>query len=112
MIVKNVIDNTLPALIGLLLLGVATKSDASESAAEKEIYEAAYQAAEETRQQAAAAGFEWRDTAKVLAQSKKRAQAGDFRAAMELVNRAQREAELGVKQAQIEAENWKQRVIQ
>jgi len=111
MIMKKSINGGLLALFCLLLVGLAMTSSADDSSAGKESFEAAYQSAEKAREEAAAAGFEWRDTGKTLAQSKELAEAGDYEAAVELADRAQQESDLAVMQAQTEAENWEQRAV-
>jgi hypothetical protein len=111
MIMKKSINGGLLALSCLLLVGLAMTGSADDSSAGTESFEAAYQSAEKARKEAAAAGFEWRDTGKILAQSKELAEGGDYEAAIKLANRAQQESDLAVMQAQTEAESWEQRAV-
>jgi hypothetical protein len=104
---KHAINRQRNGFVGAVLLGLATSAYADD----KDRFEAAYQAAENARQQAAASGFEWRDTEEVLAQSKASANAGDYAQALKLANQAQRESDLAIEQAATEAEAWKLRVI-
>jgi hypothetical protein len=111
MIMRKSMNRGLLALSCVLLVAFAMNSNADDSSAGKEGFEAAYQSAEKAREEAAAAGFEWRDTGKILAQSKDLAEAGDYEAAIKLANRAQQESDLALRQAQIEGENWEQRAV-
>ena len=107
---KTIRDTTIAAL-GVLMLGMTTTSVADGSSAAQDDFEATYEAAQAARAEAAAAGFEWRDTAEFLEESQELAAAGDYDAAIKLAERAKKESELALAQAQTEAENWKERVI-
>lgn len=61
-------------------------------------------AAEKSRDQAKAVGYEWRDTSEMIDDAKKAATAGEFDKAVKLAKAAAREGELAVKQQAIEAE--------
>lgn len=65
---------------------------------------AAIAAAEKSRDAAAAAGFEWRDTSKMIEDAKKAAAANEYDEAIQLAGEAEREGALAVKQSAIEAE--------
>lgn len=82
----------------------------AQAEAGKDSFDAAYQAAETARQQAAAAGYEWRDTSKLLSEAKDAAAAGDYAAAVKLADEAKLQGELAVQQAAHEADAWKNRV--
>ena len=96
-------------LISALALTALTLTAAADET--QESFDAAYQAAQEARQNAAAAGFEWRDTEEMLEDAKQAAADGDFDTAVTLANDAKIQGELGVQQAAREAEAWKSRVI-
>ncbi len=56
-------------------------------------------AAETANKKAAAAGFEWRDTGKMLKQAKEAAAKKDYAKAIELAQRAERQGENALNQA-------------
>src|SRR5512139_3894150 len=74
------------------------------SAAKAEEAKNAIAAAEKSREQAAAAGYEWRDTESLIENAKKAAAANDFDKAIKLAGQAERQGALAVKQAAIENE--------
>lgn len=59
----------------------------------------AIEKAEIARKNADAVGGEWRDTANLIQKAKTASQKGDVNSALELANQAQRQGELGYKQA-------------
>jgi len=83
----------------------------SASAADAASFKAAYDAAQAARKQAAAVGFEWRDTAKMLKKAKKLAKAGRFDKAQALAYEAQKQGELATAQAAEQAKAWRAAVL-
>jgi nucleoid-associated protein YgaU len=83
-----------------LLAGCATTGDDKAAAAEQAIADAKAANAE-----AAAMGFEWRDTGKIIKEAQAAFDAGDYDKALALANKAQAQAESA--QAQAAAENQK-----
>ncbi len=73
---------------------------------------AAWDAADAKRQEAAAVGYEWRDTKKMLKKAKAEFEAGNTEMAMKLVTQAREEAEDGIAQEMRESTAWTSRVIQ
>ena len=80
------------------------------SAAANENFEAAYETAEAQRKEAAAVGYEWRDTGKMLKQAKQAAAAGEMDTAMQLVAQAGEQAADAIAQQAREARLWSARV--
>ena len=74
-------------------------------------FKAAYEAAAAARKAARKAGFEWRDTRKMLRQARKLAKKGEFEKAVELANRARRHSELGLIQAEEQESAWRDTVL-
>ena len=74
-------------------------------------FKAAYEAGAAARKAARKAGFEWRDTKKMLRQAKKLAKKGEYARALELANRARRQAELGLVQAEEQNSAWRGAVL-
>ena len=91
--------------VGALLL--APHALASDEAEFKVIYEAAVAA----RKTAASAGFEWRDTKKMLRQARKLAKKGEYAKAVKLAERAKRQSELGLIQAKEQETAWRAAVL-
>ena len=85
----------------------ATASEADDA----EAFKAAYEAGKAARKAAAAVGFEWRDTKKMLRQANKLAEKGEYRKAIELANKARRQGEHGVAQAREQETAWKEAVL-
>ena len=73
---------------------------------------AAYTAAVAARKAAAEVGYEWRDMKKLLRQARKLAKKGEFEEAVELANRARRQGELGVMQAEEQEAVWRAAVVE
>ena len=67
--------------------------------------------AERWRALAAAAGYEWIETSKLLQQAETAADAGDMEEALRLLEKAQFQAEAAVRQSEHETEAWRDRVI-
>ena len=76
-----------------------------------ETFKAAYEAGEAARKAAAAVGFEWRDTKKMLRRAKKLAGKGEYEKAIDLANKAKRQGDLGVKQAEEQETAWRAAVL-
>ncbi|MCY4050813.1 MAG: hypothetical protein OXE41_08675 [Gammaproteobacteria bacterium] len=92
-------------ITGLLTLtfAIAGTSSASE-------FEAAWEAADNKRKEAASVQSEWRDTKKILAKAKQAAEKGDMETAMSLVAIAHEQATDGIAQAEREEIMWITRV--
>ena len=74
-------------------------------------FDAAYAAGSAARKAAAKAGFEWRDTRKLLRQARKLAKMGEYEKAIELANRARRQGELALLQAKEQETAWREMVL-
>ena len=84
-----------------LLAGCATTGDDAASAAEQAIADAKAANAE-----AAALGFEWRDTGKIIEEAEAALAAGDNDKALELANKALAQAEDAKRQAELEKQKF------
>ena len=73
---------------------------------------AAYAAAVAARKAAVEVGYEWRDTKKLLRQARKLAKKGEFENAVALANRAKRQGDLGVMQAEEQEAVWRAAVVE
>ena len=80
-------------------------------AGDEATFKAAYEAAAAARKAARKAGFEWRDTKKMLRQARKLAKKGEYAKAIELSNRARRHSELGLIQAEEQESAWREAVL-
>ena len=60
---------------------------------------------------AAAAGYEWIETSKLLEQAETAADAGDMEEAIQLLEKARFQAEAAIRQSEHEAGAWRDRVI-
>ena len=80
-------------------------------ASDEATFKAAYEAAAAARKAARKAGYEWRDTRKMLRQARKLAKKGEFGEAVELSNRARRHSELGLIQAEEQESAWREAVL-
>lgn len=67
--------------------------------------------AETLRERAAAAGAEWLETGRLLDRARAEEAQGNTELALELVATARFQAEMAIRQAEHEAEAWKQRVL-
>ena len=74
-------------------------------------FERSFEQADQLRQQAAAAGYEWLGTADLLQAAREASAAGDTKAALALVDEASFQAEAALQQAEQESEAWKRRVL-
>ncbi|HEY0634196.1 MAG TPA: SoxXA-binding protein [Gammaproteobacteria bacterium] len=75
-----------------------TASVPAKSTATAQQASAAIAAAEQRQAQAAKAGYEWRDTGKLIEEAKKAAAASDFDSAVALATRAEHQGALALKQ--------------
>ena len=87
--------------------GWAPPAAANDEATFVDVYNAAVAA----RKAAAKVGYEWRDTKKLLRQARKLAEKGKFEKAVVLANRAKRQGELGLMQAEEQEAVWKAAVV-
>ncbi len=92
---------TRPFFVILLVLGLVAgcASTPEESGATKEQAEQAIADAKSSNAQAKKMGAEWRDTAKVIKSAEAALGEADYDKAIELANKAQRQAENAIKQA-------------
>lgn len=67
--------------------------------------------AEDLRQKAADAGYEWLETAALLEQARDEVDNGSVDSAMALIEKARLQAEAALRQAEHEAEAWRTRVL-
>ena len=74
-------------------------------------FERRYAEAERMRLEAAAAGAEWLQTEALLAASREAAEQGDTNEALALVDEAKFQAEAALRQAEFEADAWRDRVV-
>ena len=81
------------------------------AASDEAAFKAAYGDAAAARKAARKAGFEWRDTKKMLRQARKLAKKGEYAQAIELSNRARRHSELGLIQAEEQESAWREAVL-
>ena len=87
--------------------GFAPHARASDEAT----FVAAYNAAAKARKAVRKAGYEWRDLRTLLRESRKLGKKGEYEKAIELANRARRQAELGMIQAEEQASAWEATVL-
>ena len=100
-----------PLLAAVVAAAVLAAWPPRAPAGDAETFEAAYEAARAARKAAAAVGFEWRDTKKMIRQAKKLAGKGEYAKAIELANRAKRQGDLAVKQAEEQETAWRAAVL-
>lgn len=101
---KKIMKLVIP--VALLSMAIGATSFASEE------FTAAWDAADQRRQDAAAVGYEWRDTGKILGQAKDAADGGDMDKAMKLVAKALEQSEDAIAQQARESALWQARVPQ
>ena len=94
------------------LLASVLAASVSFGATASEDFDAAWAEADAKRQEAAAVGFEWRDTKKTLDAAKKAAEEGDMDKAMQLVAKALEESSDAIAQEKRESTLWQARVPQ
>jgi hypothetical protein len=95
------------AALAVAAWGFAPHAGAADEAA----FVAAYNAAAKVRKAVRKAGFEWRDLRTLLRESKKLGKKGEYEKAIELANRARRQAELGLIQAKEQESSWEAVVL-
>lgn len=102
----------LAAAVAALVLAAGVWGWAPPAAANDEAtFVDVYNAAVAARKAAAEAGYEWRDTKKLLRQARKLAEKGEFEKAVALANRAKRQGELGLVQAEEQEAAWRAAVV-
>lgn len=74
-------------------------------AADQASFDKAYEAAVAAQQKAASVSGEWRDTAKMLKEAKKKAEEGDFEGAIKLAKQAEHQGHRGYEQMTSQAGN-------
>lgn len=111
MMMKTILAGFFSSLI--LISGCATATnEATTESASADDFTAAWDAADAKRIEAAAVGYEWRDTGKMLKKAKEEAEAGNTEAAMKLVAKANEESMDAIAQESREADAWQSRVPQ
>ena len=91
------------AKTALFLACVLGLGGAPALAADQADFDKAYAAAEAARKKAASVSGEWRDTAKIMKKAQKRAEAGDFKAAVRLAEKAEHQGHQGYEQMTTQA---------
>ena len=92
----------------ILMGGIVIGSHADT---EQMAFDNQWQIAENIRQQASIAGFEWRDTEKILHSARKAYRAGSEAKAFYLLSKGLAEGKAALAQAAREEGGWKRRVI-
>ena len=95
----------------VFMAGASCAATRASEADDAETFKAAYEAGQAARKAAAAVGFEWRDTKRMLRRAKKLAEKGEYEKAIELANKAKRQGEHGVAQAREQETAWKEAVL-
>ena len=98
------------AVIGASLLLAACAGD-TKSEPDQSSYNAAYEAAEAARKEAASLKYEWRDTAKMLKQAEEAAAKGDYATAQKLADKARKQSENAIAQAKEQEQAWQAAVV-
>ena len=104
---RSMVFSLAAAVLAAGAWGFAPHARASDEAT----FIAAYNAAAKARKAVRKAGFEWRDLRTLLRESKKLGKKGEYEKAVELANRARRQAEFGLIQAEEEESAWKEAVL-
>jgi len=89
-------------VLGLTVGCASTPDEAYTEVADQATAELAIAEAKSTNAEAKAMGVEWRDTGKIIKQAEDALAAGDYAKAIELANKARRQAENAMKQARAE----------
>ena len=100
------------AMAAAFVAGASCATTSASEADHAETFKAAYEAGEAARKAAAALGFEWRDTKKMLRLAKKLAEKGEYGRAIKLADKAKRQGEQGVVQAREQEMAWRTAVVQ
>ena len=87
----------------LLSVSAINGAFASPMSSNKADYHVALDSASKSLKSAKSAGFEWRDSSKILKKAEKAAKSGDFNLATRLVNKAKRQGDMALAQAKIQA---------
>ena len=101
----------LTAVAALVLAAGVWGSAPPATANDEATFVDTYNAAVAARKAAAKAGYEWRDTKKLLRQARKLAEKGEFEKAVALATRAKRQGELGLMQAEEQEAVWREAVV-
>ncbi|MFA7619978.1 MAG: hypothetical protein WC012_13135 [Thiohalomonadaceae bacterium] len=94
-------------LAAALLASACTNQVSSQPAPTADSAQEAIAAAEASVNKAQKVGYEWRDTAKLIAQAKEAAAKQDFATAQALANQAEQQGKLAVKQYEQETAAFK-----
>lgn len=97
-------------MIKKITIGIALSLCTLGAHADGHGFQEAWDAAESKRVEAAAAGVEWRDTGKMLADAKAAYEKGDKDAAKALVKKAHKQSKAALAQGAREKDLWKTRV--
>lgn len=92
--------NHAKTLAGLIFAGLFLAACSSTPVATQEDFSKALSSAKLSLSKAKKARFEWRDSGKILKQAEDAAKSGDYSKAVALANKAQRQGELAVIQAE------------
>lgn len=101
----------LERLLFCLALGISGLAAAVGAKTGPEAFQAQWDQAEALRQEAAAAGFEWLNTADLLHEAMARFESGETEAAWRLLQQGEAQAERAREQAASEADAWQRRVV-
>ena len=98
-------------IVAVMGAGLLVACAGNTVAADEKSFDAAYEAAEAARKEAASVNYEWRDTGKMLKQAKKAADKGDYETAEKLANKAKMQGEMAVAQAKEQEQLWQSAVV-
>lgn len=99
--------NSILALAALTLLATGCATQPATKPADAAQASAAIAAAEASRSKADAVGYEWRDTAAMIEEAKKAAEAKDYTKAIELATKAEKQGNSAVAQHSQQVEAYK-----
>ncbi len=100
--------STIVAVMGASLL---VASAGYTMSADEKSFNASYEAADAARKKAASMGYEWRDTGKILKESKEAADKGDYVTADKLAKKAEMQGKMAVAQAKEQEQLWQAAVV-
>ena len=90
-------------LASTITVGCSSSGGSSAKApATADTYKAAVASAKTSIKKAKSVGFEWRDSGKILKKADKAAKSGDFTTATKLANKARKQGELALAQAELQ----------
>lgn len=95
--------NHAKTLLGMMFAGLVLAGCSGTMSASPEDFDKALSDAKMSIAGASKAGYEWRDSGKILKQAEEAAKAGDLDKAISLANKAKRQGDLAVLQAQQQA---------